>query len=131
MIECRKLEDFEYLQKMVLSYRHNVLTKEEVADSMKYYIFGYEVFRDNVRQGVAFALKIGHIYTLEGYNTGHSFITAVTAGKMVRDRLLKNYTKTIYTAHSVEEKKVTMLAKMLGFKEDQILDGKLVLKIGG
>jgi hypothetical protein len=132
MIECRDLKDPEYYVNCVLSYKHNGLSREEVIKSFKdHFLFGYEVFRNGKREGIAFALKIGDLYTLDGYNEGKSFMGAVIAGKKVRDRLLKEYTDTIYTAHYAHEEKVTMLAKLLGFKEVEIIEDRRVLKIGG
>ena len=131
MTECKELQDWEYLYHLVLSYKHNTLTRQEVIDSFnQYYLFGYEVF-NGVRQGVAFALYIKGIYTLDGYNEGKSFHCAVYAGKKVLNRLLTEYTKEVHTAHRIEERAVTLLVKRLGFKDHKIQDNMRILKYRG
>ena len=105
------------------------MTKQEIIDSFcKHYLFGYEVFKDGVRQGVAFALNVNKFITLDGYNEGVDYKCAVYAGKKVLDKLFSEYTDVVFTAHREEEKRITLLAELLGFKKCQVHKGFIVLR---
>ena len=131
MIEYKETRDLSYI---LLLARENGEDIQKLRSHLEEsFMFGYEVYLDGVRHGVAFALKIGSTYSLDGYNEHRNkgtFFSAVQAGKIVVNRLLKEHTNTVYTTHQKVKKKVTSLAKHIGFQEWKTVDDLIILKIG-
>ena len=118
----KDLADFNYLYALTGLNKYNKLTYAEIVEGYeKHFLFGYEIFEDNKRVGVVFALKVGEMYSVDGYNESGGIFSAAKAGKKVAKRLLKDYTEAIYTTHRIEEKAATALTKRIGFKEHSII----------
>ena len=118
----KDLVDFEYLYSLICKHKNNALSYSDIVSSFKeYFLFGYEIFEDNQRVGVVFALKVGEMYSVDGYNESGSIFSASKAGKKVAKRLLKDYTEVIYTSHNICDKASTALTKRIGFKEHAII----------
>ena len=118
----KSLEDLEYLYRLAMADKHNSLDLEQLKQGYReHYVLGFEIFEDDKRVGVVFALKIDNRYTIDGYNECGSIFSAVKAGKKVAKILFRDYTDVIYTSHKVSERAVTVLTKRIGFKEDLII----------
>ena len=120
--QIKDLVDLNYLYKLTFVHTYNSMAMVDIIEKYdKHFLFGYEIFEDNRRVGVVLALKVGEMYSIDGYNESGSIFSAAKAGKKVAKRLFKDYTKVIYTTHRVEDRASTALTKRIGFKEHAII----------
>jgi hypothetical protein len=131
-IELKPLRDRDYLLKFVAADEDNDFTYEE-ADREFFqdgrFVFGYEVFNNGIRHGVAFSLLCDGLYSLDGYNTSPRFHMAVLAGKAVVKKLFDKYTDVVFTEHHKDNLMVTLLAKKIGFINFETFGDKNVMVI--
>jgi hypothetical protein len=83
----------------------------------KYFVLGYEVWKDDKLKGWSYSLKINGIYTLDGHNEGVSVFSASTAGKLVVRDIFKDYADIIITVHDTGDKALDALVKRIGFRK--------------
>ena len=131
MLEYKSLTNLSYLAICVYRDKNNELTMTEIYELLgKHFLFGYEIWNNGKREGVAFAKQVGDAYTLDGYNEGKHFFGAVCGGRKVCKELFEKHTDVIWTAHPEKERLITLLAKRIGFKEIKRELGFVVLKLG-
>jgi hypothetical protein len=129
-MEYKSLTNVEYLANSVYRYKYNVMSLYEIYEYIgKHFILGYEIFKDGDHEGVAFAMCYNGVYTMDGYNDGHSFFAAVNGGRRVCKDLFDGYTDVVYTGHRVSERVVTLVTKRIGFKEVETKEGIIVLRL--
>ena len=131
-ISLLPLKDREYLLNFVANDKTLDFTYETAESEFfreGHFVFGYEVFNNNIRCGVAFALVYDDLYTLDGYNESSYFFMAVLAGKAVVDKLFLKYTDVAFTEHEIDNKMATLLAKRVGFKQFTQYDTRNVMVI--
>ena len=127
MIEFVPILDFEYLHYLIDNHPHTLDKKKAKENLDKYFLFGYTIYKEGIRLGSSFTLKVNNTYSMDGYNECGSVWDAVQGGKRIVNDLFDWYTDIVFTSHYVHEKAVTAVAKRIGFKKVRVIEGKVLL----
>lgn len=110
-----------------MQYKHRTWSREYLMAMLSVYLHeAFDVYKDGVKEGVVFSLKVGDKYTMDGYHSGKDALSAVKAGRLLCERLFK-ITDEIWTCHKVIERSVTAVCKRIGFKVTQTVNDNVVL----
>jgi len=132
MIELEEItvDRFEEFGGYVSRYKYSTWGLDTVLLMLdKCFVFGYFVISEGKTKGVAFALLVNGMYSLDGYNEGVPVFDAVRAGRKVVQRLFDERTDTVYTSHLMAEKGVTALAKRIGFRSHLVHNGVNIMRM--
>lgn len=126
MVNLKETNDYSYALELAL--KNESETKEFLEEKFNSNLYKlWDVYVNEKRSGVVMSFKFDTVYTLDGYNETKNFVAAVLAGLLACMEIFK-VTDTIITIHLKIKKRVTMLAKEIGFKEYKTDDDYIFLK---